>query len=238
MPVRWTITFAFVVTTMFTTRIFAQALSAQKSSSKPIYIFCFGDSLTVGSSPPEFNLYPYGPHLEQRLREQHNMPSAVVRWKGLPGWTSAQMVEEIESESAGLAHIVKKAPPLHLAIILAGTNDLAYDSDNVIFQHIWKLHTTCHELGVSQTLAIGIPSSGYQQVAPPAMKKAQSVNAMLKASCEASQKSHYVDFPFGFDRSSDKWAPDGLHLAAPGYQVLGQSLAEPVKQIIECDQLD
>mmetsp|Transcript_28537 Transcript_28537/g.98194 ORF Transcript_28537/g.98194 Transcript_28537/m.98194 type:complete len:87 (-) Transcript_28537:366-626(-) len=41
--------------------------SAHGLLSTPQHVFCFGDSLTVGSSPPETALFPYAPELEKAL---------------------------------------------------------------------------------------------------------------------------------------------------------------------------
>jgi len=50
-------------------------------------ILCYGDSLTAGTSPPFNELFPYGPYLETELNTSKE-EEVVVRWRGLPGWTS------------------------------------------------------------------------------------------------------------------------------------------------------
>ncbi|KAL3771365.1 hypothetical protein ACHAW5_000074 [Stephanodiscus triporus] len=78
--------------------------SPPPSSARHLRVFCYGDSLTSGTSPPSGALFPYGPHLEDELnlllaarsttassssssRSPHS--TAMVRWRGLPGWTAA-----------------------------------------------------------------------------------------------------------------------------------------------------
>ena len=57
-------------------------------------ILCYGDSLTAGTSPPFNELFPYGPYLETELNtSKEEEEEVVVRWRGLPGWTSQQMVD-------------------------------------------------------------------------------------------------------------------------------------------------
>lgn len=59
-------------------------------------ILCYGDSLTAGTSPGSGGYldHPYAPHLQAKLREA--LPSkfgnAVVRHRGLPGWTGTSVL--------------------------------------------------------------------------------------------------------------------------------------------------
>mmetsp|Transcript_25173 Transcript_25173/g.59883 ORF Transcript_25173/g.59883 Transcript_25173/m.59883 type:complete len:148 (+) Transcript_25173:165-608(+) len=113
-------------------------------------VFCYGDSLTAGTSPPHVGNFPYGPHLEDSLsRDDGNV---VVRWKGLPGWTAATMNEFINDPNVGLQPILDRNPSLSLVIILAGTNDIgAYTSTSIgedfdggeAVTPILKLHRAC-----------------------------------------------------------------------------------------------
>lgn len=106
------------------------------SNNAPKRIFCYGDSLTAGTSPP-FGLYPYGPHLEGELNKMSSSstttttsssssPTSVVRWRGLPGWTASRMTEYLDDADAGLRAVINgiRDPPVSLVIILAGTNDV------------------------------------------------------------------------------------------------------------------
>eukprot|EP00557_Chaetoceros_sp_GSL56_P011429 CAMPEP_0176480818 /NCGR_PEP_ID=MMETSP0200_2-20121128/2482_1 /TAXON_ID=947934 /ORGANISM="Chaetoceros sp., Strain GSL56" /LENGTH=249 /DNA_ID=CAMNT_0017876967 /DNA_START=159 /DNA_END=908 /DNA_ORIENTATION=- len=109
--------------------------------SSPKRIFCYGDSLTAGSSPPLDPLFPYGPHLEQELNQSlqssalsssssssssESESGVVVRWRGLPGWTASAMVEYMNDSTIGLRSALDaiRNPSISIVIILAGTNDI------------------------------------------------------------------------------------------------------------------
>lgn len=111
------------------------------SSTSPITqkrIFCYGDSLTAGTTYPSDELFPYGLHLEKELNEAmlpENVSYAsasiselpvTVRWRGLPGWTATAMVDCIDDSNAGLRSVLNgtRDPSLELVIILVGTNDI------------------------------------------------------------------------------------------------------------------
>lgn len=103
--------------------LFARAMTTTvPEKTSIIRIFCYGDSLTAGTSPPDYKEYPYAPHLEatmnqlqaqneaHEIEEDHPSPPQkrfVVRWIGLPGWTAKSMVENQDSD-IGLRSAIKK----------------------------------------------------------------------------------------------------------------------------------
>jgi lysophospholipase L1-like esterase len=195
-------------------------------TKKPLRVFCYGDSLTAGTSPPSFQEFPYAPHLELILKQQLN-PGVSVQHRGLPGWTSNDLLHSDAPEA------IKGASPVKVAIILAGTNDLGQTPDPTpIIENIIGLHRLFYAAGVRHTVAIGIPSSGYQSVVAEAAQKAQTVNDALARFCESEPKATYVPFPFGFGQGDDKWSSDGLHFSPKGYQILGESLAPVVQKLL------
>jgi lysophospholipase L1-like esterase len=225
--------FARNTTTKMKHQGFASALSTTTPTTRPIRIFCFGDSLTAGTSPPDFANFPYAPHLEAALRP--NIPSSVVvRHAGFPGWTSSQLLEDANDEQ-GLRTMVRKIkdPSLSMVILLAGTNDLGYQQPgNDIVQSVVALHQLCYEEDIPHTLAIGIPPSGYQSFNKEAAEASYQVNQGLQAFCETEPKATFFPFPFAWAKDDDRWASDGLHFSARGYQELGESLAPMVERIL------
>jgi lysophospholipase L1-like esterase len=113
-----------------------------------VRVFCYGDSLTAGTSPPSYELFPYAVHLEKSINDkiitsssstENNtsqnsidqlvgsaLPKVSIRWKGLPGWTANTMLEYANDSNVGLCTTIRKVhnPSLSLVIILAGTNDI------------------------------------------------------------------------------------------------------------------
>ena len=94
----------------------------------PARILAYGDSLTAGTFNMEEpdQLFPYAPHLQSALGGL-----AVVRHRGLPGWTAQGMLDAVDDSDRGLRGILRKIhdPPCDLAILLAGTNDLGCYAD-------------------------------------------------------------------------------------------------------------
>lgn len=233
--------------------------STSTTKKSQIRIFCYGDSLTAGTSPPEFQVYPYAPYLEQALVDKAaastRTSSILVRHKGLPGWTSQQMLQE-QFSAHGLTTALKTAavadtntdtlsaptsPPVHIAILLAGTNDLGYADAQPILDNIIQLHQVCLTNGVLHTVAVGIPPSAFQFMYSDVAAKAETINRGLAKHCESHKdQSTYMPFPFPFrsegygtnDDVSALWAPDGLHFSPRGYQTLGESLAPVVNEIL------
>ena len=194
----------------------------------PVRVFCFGDSLTAGTSPPLDELYPYAPALEKALG-----PSVLVRHRGLPGVRADAMLQYADDEQNGLRSLLRRSNPA-LVIILAGTNDLGYASDSApIVRSVCGLHELSHELGVP-SLAVGIPPSAYQAMQPEAAARARAVNEELRAWCDDAARGQlcsYVAHPIAsWSQGDARWAPDGLHLSPEGYAMVGERLAGVVTE--------
>ena len=189
-------------------------------------VFCYGDSLTAGTSPPLDDLYPYAPVLEATIRSTQMMDAEVmVRHRGLPGATAALMLQYADDEQRGLRALLRKTRP-NLAIITAGTNDLGYNSESApILEALCGLHELSHALGVA-TLAVGIPPSAYQAMHSEAAELANMVNNELRHWCKGCGLCEYVDHPIStWGQGDARWAPDGLHFSPVGYTAIGEGLA-------------
>ncbi len=218
----------------------AALIGTSSSPSSTKKIICFGDSLTAGTSPPLNEDFPYGPHLEAALQTNYEAYGrSLVRWRGLPGWTASALLQE--GGFSGILDNIEKATsgPADLAIILAGTNDLAYESDSKsIFQSITQLHEVAHSKGV-QTMAIGIPPSAWQTQSASARLVANQVNHMLENWAKDTGSSNkcmasYFPFPITlYDKESGLWSPDGLHFSPTGYKLIGESLAPAVTMALD-----
>ena len=221
--------------------------------SRMIRIFCYGDSLTSGTSPPEFREYPYAPHLERALRSSlmttttsatlrqqqiKEQPDVMVRHFGLPGWTTAQMIQELHG-ARGLATMLQQQAPIHIVIILAGTNDLGYSSSNdEIIRNLMALYDICWNDPMQQiqrhVIAIGIPHSSFQVQYSDVGDRVVALNQELAQWCARQpERITYVPFPIpSWDQNDDRWSPDGLHFSPKGYEVLGESLAPIVREVL------
>ena len=221
-----------------------------------VRVFCYGDSLTHGSSPPSFSSFPYGPHLERELNQSfddNTAVQAVVRWRGLPGWTAVSMAKNLHDPTFGLKSAIDgiSNPPLSLVVILAGTNDIGTltcggvggssckedNNANAIIDPIIQLHRACLDFcdgdcsKLIRTIALGIPGSAWQKQNPTALNLCMEVNNGLRHFASMEDRVTYVDFPLPYD-GEDEWNVDGLHMSERGYEALGTALAPYVKEII------
>lgn len=237
----------------------------QKVNVNPKMIFCYGDSLTYGLSPPSSVQYPYAKYLMGELNLLYNsdsassklqMPATIVGHLGLPGWTSSQMLDHINDKKAGICEIVQHNPTLSLMIILAGTNDLGRITNaeksvaRSVIESIVKLHQGAIECAGGdrnkefRTLAVGVPGSAFQEKVHVASELAAYINDGLKNFATISKtygtstigQVSYIEFPFPYKDGDSKWSPDGLHLSEEGYKELGRQLAIPVKMILDSIQ--
>lgn len=189
-------------------------------------VLAFGDSLTAGTSG--YELFPYAPVLEKALQRENT----AVRHRGMPGWTTQMMLDNLDDGQTGLRSAISKGHP-DVVIILAGTNDLGYgESEETITNNLKKLHGICYENGVARTVAVGVPPSGYQAQVKKAADLVEAINGNLQRFAESGTKTTYTPFPFRFEQGGENWYFDGLHFSETGYRVLGESLAPVVDQVL------
>jgi len=87
----------FIVTAMTSMSMSTSNSGNNNNIARLRKVFCFGDSLTAGTSPPnERELFPYATHLEDKLRTSTSTtPSTtIVRWRGFPGWTASTLRDD------------------------------------------------------------------------------------------------------------------------------------------------
>eukprot|EP00640_Fibrocapsa_japonica_P000241 CAMPEP_0113936786 /NCGR_PEP_ID=MMETSP1339-20121228/3584_1 /TAXON_ID=94617 /ORGANISM="Fibrocapsa japonica" /LENGTH=241 /DNA_ID=CAMNT_0000939337 /DNA_START=54 /DNA_END=779 /DNA_ORIENTATION=+ /assembly_acc=CAM_ASM_000762 len=222
-------TFPFLFIKNATT--FCNAASIPTTTPK---VFCYGDSLTAGTSPPLNQDFPYGKHLQDGLRTIPGLESSLVRWRGHPGWTSSALLNQGHFSSMVDDIHAKVGTTLDLIVILAGTNDLAYETDGqAILDSITGMHCIAHSKGC-KTMALGIPSSAWQMQSNSARSVAKQVNSNLESWAEENKSmTTFVPFPIeGFNTESGFWAPDGLHFSPDGYKEMGESLVPYVADVL------
>jgi lysophospholipase L1-like esterase len=195
-------------------------------------VLCYGDSLTAGTTSSDYVPYPYAPHLEAALKDDN----VIVRHIGLPGWTTASMLDQLDGPvglRSAIRDIQQQSSPLSLIIILAGTNDIGsgYTAEEIT-TNLLKMHRVSWECGVPRSLAIGIPPSGYQAANSNARQFVEQINDQLRRTAEGCTMA-YAAFPLSYEQSGKNWDDDGLHFSPAGYQALGESLAPTVKRILQ-----
>jgi len=205
----------------------APAASTETSKLTMRRVLAFGDSHTAGTSG--YETFPYAPFLEKALQRENT----AVRHRGMPGWTTQMMLDNLEDDRTGLKTAISKGHP-DVVIILAGTNDLGHgESEETITNNLKKLHNISYENGVARTVAIGVPPSGYQAQVKKAADLVEAINGNLQSFAESETKATYMPFPFPFEQGGENWYSDTLHFSETGYRVLAESLAPIVDQILQ-----
>lgn len=202
-------------------------------------LLCYGDSLTVGYCDEGHSFEPYGRSLARALAKSNVLCDVSVI--GLSGLTAREMVERLDDPNIddvadcvgqGLSLALGEGQQQNLAIIMAGTNDLArYDTSENIAASVWRLHAACHEKGVP-TVALTIPPAKWssegsdlaerQQVADLIASRAQHSQIASGVGCLAVVDPGEL-VPYSCDSSF--WEVDGLHYSQSGSQELGLRLA-------------
>jgi lysophospholipase L1-like esterase len=115
--------------------------------------------------------------------------------------------------------------------LVVWNNDLGHDSaiDDIV-KYLKDLHALCHERRVP-TMAIAIPSSGFQSRFEAACLKRDQVNQQLQEYAASNDMTTFVPFPFNLD-GGETWCKNTLHFSPKGYQVLGEYLAPYVEQAL------
>jgi lysophospholipase L1-like esterase len=231
----------------------------QHHQQRQFRILAFGDSLTAGTSGS--NLFPYAPYLEtalQSLRQQRNNDtddnntdtnSVMVRHRGMPGWTASDMLNDLDGPRTGLRSALQSIQDTSVSIIviiLVGTNDIGrrQRTEEQIVNDIIALHQICYEEGVTDTIAIAIPPSGYQSQVKDVADIVNRINNKLQEFCNNNtttgstndhqhRRATFIPFPFQYERNGIYWYQDGLHFSKAGYQFLGESLAPVVNEILD-----
>jgi len=192
---------------------------ASEESRQPIHhILCYGDSLTLGLSPPDnitADTYcPYSIPLKSLL-DQHYSPGSRVHVDhlGNSGKTTTQLLKHVKNPKMGLLPALRQGPPdgYKVVIILAGTNDILRllrsnvgleKAANYLVRNLWTFHEMARQEGAHHSLAVGIPPSKYQHQLVDASQLVTMVNQQLQERMAASANHNnmtFVPFPFPFE---------------------------------------
>ncbi len=240
---------SFIVITIYIFREEKEKVRLEMASTirRTINILCYGDSLTAGyhygggnGFTPLFS--PYGSTLVQILHKEQIQ--ANVDSFGFSGWTTKQLVETSRQSGLramgaptsgypGLAEALK-LKNYDLLVLMGGTNDLGHGySAREILKNLAGLREMGLNLGV-KVIVIGIPESGFAVSNEDAQRRREAVNRGLEsAASEDDKKFLYVECPVKFSSGSSLFERDSLHFSAAGYALLGQSLAQHVKTVLD-----
>jgi len=223
-------------------RFGAEAPAGSSSGFTPLRILAYGDSLTAGFYDNGLRFEPYGRTLADTIQQQQQgmrlQQQPVQVWVcGLSGATAQEMVEQVDSDEfvdvigrtgQGIRRILQEQGPFHLAVIMAGTNDLAnFDGAEDVSSSIQKLHGICHAVAL-RTIALAVPPSRVSCTHNRFGKYRKTVNSCLETWAAATNGlATFVETEslVPWTHGSDMWEDDGLHLSPVGSSVLGCKLA-------------
>lgn len=183
--------------------------------------------------------YSWGLFANTRVKLASCMIRGEILVCGLSGRSAEDMAAGINSTLVdvcgiswkGLSRVLKEDGPFHLAILMAGTNDLPYPAKRqAAAANLLSLHSTCHSAGVP-TLAIGVPPA---PCANKSWRKHREILLRQMKQMSSFTGSTFID-PASLLCVEDKmlWDDDGLHFSQVGSVVLGKCLAQVVLEILQ-----
>ncbi|MCJ1369236.1 hypothetical protein MMC20_000446 [Loxospora ochrophaea] len=222
-------------------------------------ILAFGDSLTEGYTDFGLTFHPYAPALKQKLL------SLLPRWKVAVD-VNGQSGDTVLSSLGGsfLQRLQISCPPsgtrtpkYDLVIILGGTNDLAYMTNDPegpakIFEELGVCYDHVLRSGAS-LLCLTVPERAIDGRTSKLAERARSARLKLNELIAGFAVNHQareagtpnvfmmdlakkVPFPqnAGEDEDQDAsvWSPDGLHMSSQGYDFVGEELARFIHSIL------
>ncbi|CAJ1350775.1 unnamed protein product [Effrenium voratum] len=221
------------------------------ATGRGLRILIYGDSLTAGAP----SMVPFAQELHRALEGGAGAESCEVETTacGLCASTALQMLAVLEepyvvdalggSWGSGLVHLAKEAS---LAIIMAGTNDLASPAPaGDISKAIQGMHVACHRIGVP-TVALGVPDAGgrfIRRLGEALPTKRRAVNAALAVWAregfeDGTRPELFINtsalLPHGpRSRRAGHWERDGVHFTAQGAEALGARLARILRPLVQ-----
>ena len=179
-------------------------------------ILCIGDSLTEGYITKETKrYYPYSTTLKSIFGS-----CVTVHNVGLSGRTTHQITQHLKTISIANYDI---------AIVLVGTNDLLYKTNQIILRKIKSLHMYCLNQGINYVYALSLPQ--IYGTRPLRETKRLNLNKQIHSWCNSQSSIEYIPFgeTFLYSPDSKLWAHNGYHLSIQGYKEMGRFISSYMK---------
>ncbi|KAI0871265.1 GDSL-like Lipase/Acylhydrolase [Hypoxylon argillaceum] len=201
--------------------------SAKKSAEEPLRVLCFGDSLTCGYPIS----HPYAKRLAQKIEAAFPGRRIEYEVEGMPGdlVTTGQFLSRMQMSWTLTPH------PYDWTIILGGTNDLGWGRpvDAIIegLKRIWDIPLSKG----SKVLALTVPET--QGKFRDIIEKRGEVNDTIRT-YEKENFFHFdlfKELPYHNMPPQDRakyWDPDGVHLQAAGYDLMGEKIGDALVRIL------
>ncbi|TGJ78250.1 hypothetical protein E0Z10_g10510 [Xylaria hypoxylon] len=198
----------------------------KKSTEPPLRILCFGNSLTCGF--PVGN--PYAGQLARKIEEA--FPGRAVEYdvEGWPGdlVTRGHYTRRMQNSWESAQY------PYDWTIVLGGTNDLGWNRPADIIEGLKRAWDIPLSKG-GKVLALTIPET--KSTSRETIERRNEVNDAIRG-YEKDNFFHFDLFkalPYHQMAPHDRgkyWDPDGVHLQAAGYDLMGEKIGDALVRIL------
>ncbi|KAI1166508.1 SGNH hydrolase-type esterase domain-containing protein [Nemania serpens] len=205
----------------------AKRKSTKTSAEPPLRILCFGNSLTCGY--PVGN--PYADKVAEKIEAAFPGRKVECEVEGMPGdlVTTGLFLNRMQMSWASLEH------PYDWTIVLGGTNDLGWGkpADAIIegLKRVWDIPLSKG----GKVMALTIPETKGKF--PTVTERRNEINDVIR-SYEKDNFFHFdlfKELPYHNMAPQDRgryWDPDGLHLQAAGYDLMGEKIGDAIVRIL------
>jgi lysophospholipase L1-like esterase len=202
-------------------------------------ILCFGDSLTWGFNPENFERYPYQLRWTIQLQSMLGEGHRVIE-EGFNGRTTV-IENPYKAHCSGIAALpmlLESHSPIDLVIIMLGSNDLQLHCAVSAPQAAAGCVTCINKIQMSMAGPKGTAPKTLLMAPPPMKQPAKGMELFFTGAKKESENiaQHYktvanmmgVDF---FDAGAVVSASelDGIHLDEPAQAILAAHLAEKIR---------
>ncbi|CAK3845103.1 Hypothetical predicted protein [Lecanosticta acicola] len=224
-----------------------------RPDNSTLRILAFGDSLTEGYTDFGMTFHPYGDALRDTLQESFPNLEITVKVEGMSGDCVLPSLGGFNERLRG-ATKSREPPEFDLIILLGGTNDLAYkmgagaEGSREIFEEgLEPLYEYVLETR-SNLMVVTVPERAVDSRGSELGRRAkgyrEELNRMITEWAKAHEQSTPKVFLFdlapkvpysgddGKEPGERVWSPDGLHMSANGYDLVGRELAKLVGEIL------
>lgn len=196
---------------------------------KPLRILCFGDSLTSGYFCFGMDSHPYSLKLEDKLTGALPGVDVETVTNGVPGdvATFKRFTDRMRDEY--------RKSSFDWAIVLAGTNDLAYGiSTTSIYESLQETWNIALSKG-SKVLALTVPEceSRSEKLTKRRDELNRSIMNHQQPNFHCFDLRSHIPFHSLSEDDREKYWDDGLHLRDDGYDWMGGHIANALISIIK-----
>eukprot|EP01080_Neovahlkampfia_damariscottae_P000284 gene284-6699_t len=188
-------------------------------------ILALGDSLTHGYYFRGYKQHSYCIKLNELIKKNS------LDYEAIEYGESGEVTEGMYKRCQKILKLNQKNQ-FQVAIILGGTNDLAYKlSAEQIFENLKKIHELCFSQGVMMTICVTIPENVVDFDYEEYNERKRKTNDLLREYVKQNQQKMvlcdlYSKIPYSSTTEEERkelW-DDNLHFTPKGYDKMGEEI--------------